>query len=113
MKTIAYDENSEKSIENWNRADVYFSSLLLDIETAINIYKYCIKYKKDKKLYIQKTTESKQLLESIDRKIIDQDVLSEIQNVDKLKVLKSLDGIDYILSKKIMDMSCVIFHAEG
>jgi len=93
LSIIFEDNNYDKSIEVWNSIDVFLGSVLLEIECMINLYKYFILQFDDKKLYREKRMEFKELLQSINKKTIDEEILLEIQNHDKLKKLKSLDSI--------------------
>ena len=45
LSIIFEDENYEKSIDVWNSLDSIYSSLLLDIESQINLYTYFINKK--------------------------------------------------------------------
>ncbi len=93
LSIIFEDNNYDRSIEMWNKLDVTLGSVLLEIECMINLYKYFILHLNDKKLYREKNTELKGLISSINRKTIDEEIVLEIQNHDKLKRLKSLDSI--------------------
>jgi len=93
LSIIFEDENYEKSVKYWNELDILYSSLLLEVESEINVYKYCVLTKKNKILYQDKVEQLKDLLENVNKKNIDQEIVIEIKNVDKLKRLKSLDSI--------------------
>ena len=93
LSIIFEDENYEKSIDVWNSLDSIYSSLLLDIESQINLYKYFIKKKKNRDLYSIKEKEQKELLTCISLKNIDNEVNLEIKNSDNLKRPRSLDSI--------------------
>ena len=93
LSLIFEDNNYDKTIEIWNKLDITLGSVLLEIECMINVYKYCMLHIDDKKLYREKKTELKELLSSINRKTVDEEIVLEIQNHDKLKRLKSLDSI--------------------
>ncbi len=93
LSIIFEDNNYDKSIEIWNSLDVLLGSVLLEIECRINLYKYFILELNDKKSYRGKGMELKELLSSINRKTVDEEIILEIQNYDKLKKLKSLDSI--------------------
>ena len=93
LSILFEDDNYEVSIDIWNSLDIFLSSLLLEIECRINIYKYCLVYRKDKEFFKEKDEELTELLKSISKKNIDAEILLEIQNQEKLKRLKSLDSI--------------------
>jgi len=93
LSLIFEDNNYDKTIEIWNKLDITLGSVLLEIECMINVYKYFMLYLGDKKLYREKKRELKELLSSINRKTVDEEIVLEIQNHDKLKRLKSLDSI--------------------
>lgn len=93
LSLIFEDENYEKSIDQWNKLEILFSSILIEIESRINIYKYCIGKKNNEELYKGKLDQLGNYLENIYKKIIDNEILLEIKNVDKLKRPRSLDSI--------------------
>ena len=93
LSILFEDENYDLSIVQWNKIQYYVSSILLEIETRINIYKYCLVLNNDKNLYNAKYEELSELLENINRKNIDNEILLEIRNNDILKSLKSIDSI--------------------
>ena len=93
LSVIFEDNNYDKSMEIWNSLDILLGSVLLEIECRINLYKYFILQLNDKKTYREKETELKELISSINRKIVDEEIILEIQNYDRLKKLKSLDSI--------------------
>lgn len=93
LSILFEDENYETTVRYWNDLDVRFSSLLLEIEARINVYKYCILAQKDDRLYREMEEELQELLENINRKSIDQEIVLEIRHIDKLKRPKSLDSI--------------------
>lgn len=93
LSLIFEDENYEKSIDQWNKLEMLFSSILIEIESRINIYKYCIGKKNNEELYKGKLDQLGNYLENIYKKIIDNEILLEIKNVDKLKRPRSLDSI--------------------
>jgi predicted nucleic acid-binding protein len=107
LSIIFEDENYYQSIEKWNELDVMISSMLLEIETRINIYKYYIIVKKDKILYKEKEKFLNELIENINIKNIDNEILLEIKNTDILKRLKSLYSIHlataHIFNKLLKD----------
>jgi len=92
LSIIFEDNNYYESVDIWNALDVFLGSVLLEIECRINIYKYLITQKKNKKLY-RKKEELAELLKHINRKNIDEEISLEIRNHEKLKRLKSLDSI--------------------
>ena len=70
LSIIFQDKNYNNSIEIWNNLNLKFSSLLIRIESIINIYKYYILYRKNKKEYSIKQKELEELLLNINQKII-------------------------------------------
>lgn len=93
LSIIFEDDNYGKSVDCWNEIEIYLSSILLEIESRINIYKYFKVNLKEEKLYNKKLIELKELIENINRKTVDSEILLEIQNIEKLQHLKSLDSI--------------------
>ena len=93
LSIIFEDNNYEQSEDCWNALDALFSSVLLEIESRINIYKYYHSLKKDKSWYQEKEKQLQRLLDNINRKTIDEEIVLEIKNHDKLKNARSLDGI--------------------
>ncbi len=93
LSIIFEDNNYYESVDIWNTLDVFLGSVLLEIECRINIYKYLITQKKNKKLYRKKEEELTELLKHINRKNIDEEISLEIRNHEKLKRMKSLDSI--------------------
>ncbi|HDZ62285.1 MAG TPA: PIN domain-containing protein [Nitrospirae bacterium] len=93
LSIIFEDNNYYESVDIWNTLDVFLGSVFLEIECRINIYKYLITQKKDKKSYRKKEEELTELLKHINRKTIDEEISLEIRNHEKLKRLKSLDSI--------------------
>ncbi len=71
LSIIFEDKNYEKSTDCWNVLDLLFSSVLLEIESRINIYKYYHSSKRDKTWYQRKEKQLQGLLENINRKTID------------------------------------------
>ncbi|MCK4543499.1 MAG: PIN domain-containing protein [Spirochaetales bacterium] len=93
LSILFEDENYETTIKYWNELDILCSSLLLEIESRINVFKYCILTKNNKSLYKEKEEQLQELLENINKKNIDKEIVLEIKNFDKLKRPKSLDSI--------------------
>ena len=93
LSIIFEDKNYEQSENRWNRLDTMFSSVLLEIESRINIYKHYHSSKRDKSWYQGKEKKLQELLENINRKTIDDEIVLEIKSHDKLKKARSLDGI--------------------
>ena len=111
LSIVFQDENYEKTISLWNDLKISLSSVLLEIETRINLFKFCLNYKKDKELYKERLSLLNDLLLNINRKNIDQEILLEIKNFDKLKQLKSLDAIHLASARifsKVADEKIVI-----
>lgn len=93
LSILFEDDNYEKSALTWNKLDTLYSSQLLEIESRINVYKYCIIAKKSESLYKEKEEYLQELLDNIFKKNIDSEIILEIKNIDRLKRLKSLDSI--------------------
>lgn len=93
LSILFEDENYDTSVKYWNKLDILYSSLLLEIESRINVYKYCVLAKKNIFLYKEKEEQLKELLENVNKKNIDNEIVLEIKNTDKLKKPKSLDSI--------------------
>ena len=93
LSIVFEDDNYTQSVDMWNDVDILVSSILLEIETRINVFKYYKLFKADEKLYKEKERQLKDLLQNIHKKSIDNEILLEIKNSDKLKQLKSLDSI--------------------
>ena len=93
LSLLFEDSNYEKSVDLWNQIEYYVSSILIDIESRINVYKYFIIHLRDEQSHKDKLNELHDLLESINRKNVDDEILLEIKNIEKLKHLKSLDSI--------------------
>jgi len=93
LSILFEDRNYEQSVDCWNGLDTMFSSVLLEIESGINIYKHNHSSKKDKAWYQGKEKQLQGLLENINRKTIDNEIVLEIKNYDRLKNARSLDGI--------------------
>lgn len=93
LSIVFQDCHYDKSIDIWNDLDLKYSSLLLQIESQINLYKYFILLKKDEKIYSQKEKELSDLLLNINLKIVDKEIALEIKNINNLKRPRSLDSI--------------------
>ena len=93
LSILFEDENYNTTVKYWNKLDILYSSLLLEIESRINVYKYCVLTKNNNVLYKEKEEQLKELLDNVNRKNIDNEIVLEIKNIDKLKKPKSLDSI--------------------
>ena len=93
LSILFEDSNYEKSVDLWNQIENYVSSILIDIESRINVYKYFIIHLRDEQSHKDKLNELHDLLENINRKNVDEEILLEIKNIEKLRHLKSLDSI--------------------
>lgn len=93
LSILFEDENYDTTVKYWNKLDILYSSLLLEIESRINVYKYCVLTKNNNVLYKEKEEQLKELLDNVNRKNIDNEIVLEIKNIDKLKKPKSLDSI--------------------
>ena len=92
LSLIFRDENYEEARAVWNDLDWKFGSILLDIEASVNVFKY-YRSQKDPSLYSHKQTELNVILSNINKKIVDEEILLEINNNDRLKQIRSLDSI--------------------
>mgnify|MGYP006306240935 FL=1 len=93
MSIIFEDNNYNEAARVWNDSGILCSSIVLDIEAMINVYKfYCLK-KKDEILYRKKKEQLRHLLNTINRKTVDDEIVIEIENMERLKYPKSLDSI--------------------
>ena len=93
LSILFEDENYDTTVKYWNKLDILYSSLLLEIESRINVYKYCVLTKNNNALYKEKEEQLKELLDNVNKKNIDIEIVLEIKNIDKLKKPKSLDSI--------------------
>ena len=93
LSIIFEDENYELSIDIWNDIEFKYGSVLLEIEARINLYKYFIKLKNDDVRYLDKQKELTPLMDSIVKKVMDNEINLEIKNNDKLKRTRSLDSV--------------------
>ncbi|MDY6967797.1 MAG: PIN domain-containing protein [Spirochaetota bacterium] len=93
LSIIFEDEKYGTSIDIWNSIDLKFSSIIIEIESRINLYKYYVNKQKDKKLYSLKGKELNDLLSNITIKMVDGEINLEIKNNDYLKRPRSLDSI--------------------
>ena len=112
LSIIFEDKNYETSVKYWNELDILYSSLLLEVESRINVYKYCVLTKKNKILYKEKEDQLKDLLENVDKKNIDKEIVLEIKNIDKLKRPKSLDSIHLATANivnKLLDEELLLY----
>ena len=93
LSLIFCDKNYEEARTIWNDLDLKFSSILLDIEASVNIFKYYVISNKETQLFSHKQSELKVILSNINKKIVDEEILLEINNNDGLKQTRSLDSI--------------------
>jgi predicted nucleic acid-binding protein len=93
LSIVFEDDNYEKSIDLWNGLDRYFSSIFLEIETRINLYKFIKRKKLNEDEAITKEKMLNHLLLCINMKMVDSEINLEIKNYDKLKRTRSLDSI--------------------
>ncbi len=93
LSILFQDEQYEKSAVIWNSLDLKYSSLLLQIEAAVNVYKYYSRNKKSAPQYSQKEKELTELLSNIHKKTVDYEIALEIKNSTILKRPRSLDSI--------------------
>lgn len=99
LSIIFEDDSYDLSIDIWNSLDILLGSIITEIECRINVYKYCILTIKDKELYRNKNDMLSKLLNSINKKMVDNEIMLEIKNNNKLKQLKSLDSIHLATAK--------------
>ena len=93
LSILFEDENYTTTVNYWNNLDILFSSILLEIESGINVYKYYMQIENNEVLYREKEKQRLELLENINRKIIDNEIVLEIKNTEKLKLPKSFNSI--------------------
>ena len=93
LSIIFEDENYEQSVDCWNALDALFSSVLLEIESRINLHKYVQAHRKESSWRQRKERQLQGLLENINRRAVDDEIVREIRNYDHLKGARSLDGI--------------------
>ncbi|MDY6935079.1 MAG: PIN domain-containing protein [Spirochaetota bacterium] len=93
LSIIYEDEKYETSVDIWNIIDLKFSSIIIEIESRINLYKYYVNKQKNKRLYSLKEKELNDLLSNITKKMVDGEINLEIKNNDNLRRLRSLDSI--------------------
>ena len=93
LSIVFEDRNYEQSVDCWNGLDASFSSVLLEIESRVNLYRHYYSSNRDKAWYQEKEKLLQGLVENINRKTIDSEIVMEIKNYDKLKNARSLDGI--------------------
>ena len=93
LSILFEDDNYEKSADCWDSLDTLFSSVLLEIEARINLYRHYIELQKKKVWYQKNEKRLQELLDSINRRAIDDEIVQEIKNYDQLKRARSLDGI--------------------
>ena len=99
LSIIFEDDSYDLLIDIWNSLDILLGSMITEIECRINVYKYCILTVKDKEFYRKKNDMLSKLSNSINKKMVDNDILLEIKNNNKLKKLKSLDSIHLATAK--------------
>ena len=102
LSIVFEDNNYDKSVGIWNSLDIFLGSVLLEIECMINLYKYFILQMNDKKLFKEKGRELIDLLQNINRKNLDEEIVLEIKNHEKLKKLKSMASI-YLATANIFN----------
>jgi predicted nucleic acid-binding protein len=93
LSLIFKDDHYEKAVDQWNELDILLGSILLEIESRINIYKFYLLTLKNEKLYKKAVSELRNVISGIEMKTVDREILLEIKNVDQIKRLKSLDSI--------------------
>ena len=93
LSLIFEDENYERSVECWNGLDMLFSSVLLEVESRINLYKHYLALQRDKSWRQKKEKQLKGLLDNISRRGVDDEIVREIDNYEMIKRARSLDAI--------------------
>ena len=93
LSILFKDDNYDKSVDLWNEVSVFVSSVLIEIESQINIYKYFVIRLMDGQLYKNKLNELHSFMENINRKNVDDEIILEIENIEAIKRPKSLDSI--------------------
>lgn len=93
LSILFEDENYEESVDCWNSLDTLFSSVLLEIESRINLYGHYRLLRKDSTWQREKEKQLTVLLNGINRRTVDDEIIREIRNYDKLKEARSLDAI--------------------
>ena len=93
LSILFKDDNYDKSVDLWNEISVFVSSVLLEIEAHINICKYFVIHLTDGQLYKTKSSELHDMMENINRKNVDDEIILEIKNIETLKRPKSSDSI--------------------
>ena len=93
LSIIFEDDNYERSVDCWNTLDTLFSSVLLEIESRINLFKQYLVLQNDKPWYQRKQKQLQELLDNINRRAVDDEIVREIKNYDRLKQARSLDGM--------------------
>ena len=107
LSILFEDDNYERSVDCWNGLSVMVSSVVLDVESRINLYKKFVGAKYGQtELSAQKQKQLNEILESIHRKHVDEEIVIEVNNHDQLKRARSLDAIHLAtanIMKKLTD----------
>jgi len=93
LSLLFEDEHYEESVDCWNSLDTLCSSVLLEIESRINLYRHYGDLRKDRSWQREREKQLTLLLNNINRRTVDDEIIREIRNYDKLKEARSLDGI--------------------
>lgn len=93
LSLVFEDDNFEEAYGIWNELEIFCGSVLLEIEAMINVYKYFSLAKSDDALYREKKDRLRHLLNTVNRKTVDEEVILEIENIERLKHLKCLDSV--------------------
>ena len=116
LSILFEDDNYERSADCWNGLSAMVSSVVLDVESRINIYKIVRRCEVGQtELSAQKQKQLNEILESIHRKHVDEEIVIEVNNHDQLKRARSLDAI-HLATANIMkkltdeDIPLVPFH---
>lgn len=92
LSILFEDDNCERSVTWWNDCDEMFSSALLEIEARVGLFRQS-RLVKDKTWFATKEQLLGELLENINRRLVDEEIVQEIRNYDQLKNARSLDSI--------------------
>lgn len=93
LSILFEDENYESSVDRWNNLELMFSSVLLEVESRISLYRYWNETSRSEVWYRQKEQKLHGLLAGINRRTVDEEIVEEVKNLDQLKQARSLDGI--------------------
>lgn len=93
LSILLEDDNYQRSVEVWNSLDMMFSSITVEVEARTNLYRYFLPDRRDSGDYNKKEKALNGLLENINRKMVDEEIMLEIKNTNKLKKLSTIEAI--------------------